>query len=71
MPLPTRSDPVQWTASCGLIPAASSASAFIGLTVEPGGYSPCVTLFINGTWSFCDSMFHSRWLMPSEKLLGS
>jgi hypothetical protein len=42
---PTVSEPVQGSSVYGVIsPAASAASATIGLNVEPVGYSPCVAL---------------------------
>ena len=47
--VPSRIAPEQFTRVSGSTPAFISASPFIGLTVEPGGYSPCVTLFISGT----------------------
>ena len=47
--LPTRVAPVQFTVSSGDTPIRCKASEFIGLTVDPGGYSPWSTLFINGT----------------------
>ena len=50
---------------------SSADSATIGLIVDPGGYKPCIDLFINGFFGLLSISFQLSWLIPYKNRFGS
>src|SRR5438067_10960879 len=54
-----------------MAPASSAAKATTGLNVDPGGYTPAMTLSVSGLRGSVDNSCHKAGVRPVENCVGS